>query len=101
MIQDRSRSILNRLIHWIQLKRGYNSILGYEISESDVTEALYMNDTAWLTMMCAESDDASLRRMLFDEINQSECDDFNEIKMICLNEMNRRGEIIQSESLRL
>ena len=100
-IQDRSRSILNRLIHWIQLKRGYNSILGYEISESDVTEAMATNNTEWLTLMCTESDDASLRRMLFDEINQSECTDFNEIKMICLNEMNKRGEIVQSESLRL
>ena len=100
-IQDRSRMILNRLIHWIQLKRGYNSIIDYEISESDVTEAMATNNTEWLTLMCTESNDANLRRMLFDEINQSKCDDFNEIKMICLNEMNKRGEIIQSESLRL
>lgn len=100
-IQDRSKSILNRLVHWIQLKRGYNSILDYEISEADVTVALHTNDTAWLTMMCTESDNDSLRRMLFDEINQSECTDLNEIKMICLNEMNKRGEIRQSESFRL
>lgn len=92
--------LMYRMIHCIHNRFGIPP--EYKVNRYDFITALMYSEISWLKNMCESCRDPECRKDLLDYLlGLPDGEKYLEIRMICMNAMNRNGETKMQESLRL